>query len=111
MHEIGIIQDILHILEDKYKDKIVDIKKVEIEAGLLCNVQPILIQNAYEAVIASESKYSNIELDVKLLPIIAFCQKCEENFEVMRHKFVCKCGEPSRTIVQGEELRISRIDF
>lgn len=111
MHEVAIIQDILRTLEDKYSDKIKAIKKVEIEAGLLCSVQPILIQNAYEAMIASEPKFANIELDVKLLPIIAYCKKCNVNFEVIRHKFVCECGEPTRSIIQGEELRISRIDF
>lgn len=111
MHEVAIIQDILQTLEDNYSDRISSIKKVEIEAGLLCSVQPILIQNAYEAMISYEPKFANIELDVKLLPIIAYCNNCNSNFEVVRHKFVCDCGEPSRNIVQGEELRISRIDF
>jgi hydrogenase nickel incorporation protein HypA/HybF len=111
MHEVAIIQDILQTLEANYSDKITKIKKVEIEAGLLCSVQPILIQNAYEAIIASEPKFANIELDVKILPIIAYCKSCNNNFEVVRHKFVCKCGEATRKIIQGEELRISRIDF
>ncbi|MEN9684722.1 MAG: hypothetical protein RLZZ28_508 [Bacteroidota bacterium] len=111
MHEIAIIQDILTTLEENYKDKIDLIKNVEIEAGLLCNVQPILIQNAYQAMIGSSARFANIELTVKLLPIIAYCNNCKKEFAVIKHKFVCDCGTPSQTIVQGEELRISRIDF
>ncbi|CAI9429758.1 Hydrogenase maturation factor HypA [Candidatus Ornithobacterium hominis] len=111
MHEISIVRNIISNLEEQYQDRLQEISKVKIEAGLLCNVQPILIQNAFEALILEDIRLENIDLEVVLLPVIANCKKCEKDFEVKLHKFVCSCGEPSRDIIQGEELRISQVDF
>lgn len=112
MHEVSIVRDIIQNLEAHYKDRFSEISTVKIEAGLLCNVQPILIQNAFEALRIEDPKLDNIDLQVVLLPIIAHCKNCDEDFEVKLHKFVCpKCDTPSRDIVQGEELRISSVAF
>ncbi|QNL50877.1 hydrogenase maturation nickel metallochaperone HypA [Olivibacter sp. SDN3] len=111
MHEITIVRDIFKVLEEEYPNNYRDIIKVEIHAGLLSNVQPILIQNAFEAFIEDEPQYADTELEVKLLPIIAHCANCARDFEVHLHRFVCPCGKPSDKIVQGEELQISQVIF
>lgn len=111
MHEVPIVRDIFNTLQQTYADRFDKIMKVQVEAGLLCNVQPILIQNAFEALILDEPHLAEIDLEVVLLPIIAYCEKCSKNFEVRRHRFVCECGAPSRKVVQGEELRISKVEF
>ncbi|MBV7530925.1 hydrogenase maturation nickel metallochaperone HypA [Chitinophaga sp. sic0106] len=111
MHEVPIVRDIFNTLQESHPDKFDRILKVQVEAGLLCNVQPILIQNAFEALIRDEPHLAHIDLEVVLLPIIAHCETCHQQFEVIRHKFVCACGTPSRKIVQGEELRISKVEF
>lgn len=111
MHEVAIIKNIVQTLEENYGGRLDSIVCVEIEAGLLSNVQPVLIQNAYEALILDEPKLAEIELRVKQLPIIAHCDDCDKDFEVIRHRFVCDCGKPSREIMQGDELRISKVDF
>jgi hydrogenase nickel incorporation protein HypA/HybF len=111
VHEVAIIEDIVRTLEEQYADRVMNISKVEIEAGLLCNVQPILIQNAYEALVASMPSMVNIELSIKVLPIIAYCKECKANFDVIKYTFVCSCGTPSKQIIQGEELRISKVFF
>ncbi|MDY3521857.1 hydrogenase maturation nickel metallochaperone HypA [Riemerella anatipestifer] len=111
MHEVPIVKDIVRNLEEHYGDRFKEISKVKVEAGLLSNVQPILIQNAFEAMIIEDPRLENIDLEVVLLPIIAYCSNCDKDFEVKRHKFVCDCGTPSRMIKQGEELRISEVEF
>ncbi|NML20846.1 hydrogenase maturation nickel metallochaperone HypA [Pseudoflavitalea sp. G-6-1-2] len=111
MHEVAIIRDILQTLEAHHGDKLDRITKVQIEAGLLCNVQPILIQNAFEAMRIEEPKLAELDLEVKLLPVIAFCKSCNKEFPVQLNRFVCECGAPSNTIIQGEELRISKVEF
>lgn len=111
MHELSIVRDIFRTLEEAYPGRMQDIIKVEIEAGLLCNIQPILIQNAFEAYVHDEELFQDLELEVKLLPIIAYCKVCTMNFEVHYHRFVCTCGQPSDQIIQGEELRISKVMF
>ena len=111
MHEISIVRNVFETLQEVYPDKFDRITKVQIEAGLLSNIQPILIQNAFEALLMEEPGLADIELEVLLLPIIAHCEICDKDFEVKRHKFVCACGTPSKKIVQGEELQISRVEF
>lgn len=111
MHELSIVKDIFDTLKEAYPDRYEYIEKINIEAGLLSNVQPILIQNAFEAYILDDERFRNTELEVVQLPIIAKCQKCQKDFEVKYHRFVCPCGEPSTTIVQGEELRINKVTF
>ena len=108
---MSIIKNIIQTLEENYEDRMDSIVSVEIEAGLLSNVQPVLIQNAYEALILDEPKLADVELKVKQLSIIAYCEHCNKDFEVIRHRFVCECGKSSRNIVQGDELRISKVDF
>ncbi|WGQ09977.1 hydrogenase maturation nickel metallochaperone HypA [Pedobacter gandavensis] len=111
MHEIAIVKDIFKTLEQAYPETYHQISKIKIQAGLLCNVQPILIQNAFEAFVLEETRFRETELEIELLPIIAYCKSCTSNFEVRFHKFVCSCGQPSDQIVQGEELRISQVIF
>lgn len=111
MHEISVVRNIFNTLEDAYPDRYNSITRVEIEAGLLSNIQPILIQNAFEALKLDEPKLADVDLEVRLLPIIAHCTECQKDFEVVQHRFICPCGTPSKTIVQGEELQISKVEF
>lgn len=112
MHELSIVKDIFDTLIENYDEKIDDITKIEITAGLLSNVQPILIKNAFAAFIEENTAYKDIELEVKVTEIEAFCEKCNKTFVVKYHKFVCEdCSTPSAIIVKGTELHISQVFF
>ncbi|MCW3467819.1 hydrogenase maturation nickel metallochaperone HypA/HybF [Chitinophaga nivalis] len=111
MHEVPIIREMVKMLQEQYPDKFSQIIKVTVEAGLLSNVQPVLIQNAFEALVLENDFLKDIDLEVVTLPIIAHCDACDKNFTVTKHRFICGCGKPAREIVQGKELRISRVDF
>ncbi|SFJ75103.1 hydrogenase maturation nickel metallochaperone HypA/HybF [Myroides guanonis] len=111
MHELSIVKDIFSTLEEHYQTKINDIQKVQITAGLLSNVQPILIQNAFDAFIHDNEVYNDMDLEVVVNDIIAHCDNCDKDFKVEFHRFVCSCGTPSTNIVQGNELFISKVIF
>lgn len=111
MHETGIVQDMFDTLRDEYPERYQEIVKIQLEAGLLSNIQPILIQNAFEAYIMEDIRFKDTELEVKVLPILAFCEVCQQSFEVVFHRFVCDCGTPSTQVIQGEELRITQVTF
>ncbi|NQD71740.1 hydrogenase maturation nickel metallochaperone HypA [Sphingobacterium shayense] len=111
MHELSIVKDIFQTLEQAYPETYKDIIKIEIQAGLLSNIQPVLIQNAFEAYIEEFQEYKKLELEVTILPIIAHCAVCNNTFEVKYHRFVCECGVSSDNIIQGEELKISKVTF
>lgn len=111
MHELSIVKDIFSTLEEHYQAKIHDVQKVQITAGLLSNVQPILIQNAFDAFIHDNEVYNDMDLEVVVNDIIAHCDTCDKDFKVEFHRFVCSCGAPSTNIVQGNELFISKVIF
>lgn len=111
MHELKIINTLLAMIQDKYGSDLASIVKIQVEAGLMSNAQPILIQNAFEALIQERKELAHIDLEVIQLPIIAYCDNCSENFQVQHFKFICSCGEPSRKMIQGDELRVSKVEF
>ncbi len=112
MHELSIVKDIFSTLEEHYNARVEDIQKIQVTAGLLSNVQPVLIQNAFDAFIVSNQIYQNMELEVIVNDIIAHCQHCNKDFKVEYHRFVCPdCDTPSTDIIQGNELYISKVMF
>lgn len=111
MHEISLVRNILRTLEAEFPDRIRTMQRIQIKAGLLSNVQPILLQNAFEAVIVDEPQYAHVALDVVILPILVQCDKCGKTNEVEQYRFICACGEPCRNVIQGEELLISEVEF
>lgn len=111
MHELSIVKDVFDTLEEHYPSNLENIEKIQITAGLLSNVQPVLIQNAFDAFIAENKTYGHMELEVLVKAIIAHCKVCNSDFPVHYHRFICPCGEPSADIVQGNELYISKVIF
>lgn len=112
MHEMSIVKDIFDTLRREYEAKADDIQKIQVTAGLLSNVQPVLIQNAFDAYIADSPEHKEMELEVVVNEIIAHCAQCDKDFKVKYHRFVCDdCGSPTTDIVQGTELYISKVIF
>ncbi|ARK12830.1 hydrogenase maturation nickel metallochaperone HypA [Fibrella sp. ES10-3-2-2] len=111
MHEISLVRNIFRTLEDEFPTDVNRIRGIYLKAGLLSNVQPILMQNAFAAVLEDEPKYQQTSLHVEVLPILIYCDVCDKTTEVQQYKFVCSCGKPSRNVVQGEELLISKVEF
>lgn len=111
MHELSIVKDIFDTLEGHYGSRVEDVQQIQVTAGLLSNVQPVLIQNAFDAFITENRGYADMELEVIVNDILAYCDDCQKNFPVHYHRFVCSCGRSSSTIVQGNELYISKVIF
>jgi len=111
MHEISLVRNIFKTLEDEFPQDLNRIRTITLRVGLLANVQPILMQNAFQAVLEDEPRYRNTRLTVDVLPILIFCEDCQKTTEVQQYRFVCTCGKPSRQVIQGEELLISSVEF
>ena len=112
MHEISLVRNIFKTLEDEFPGEIDKVRGIHLTVGLLSNVQPILMQNAFEAVLLDEPKYNKASLHVTVLSVLVHCDDCNKDSEVQQYKFACAiCGKPSKNIVQGEELLISKVEF
>jgi hydrogenase nickel incorporation protein HypA/HybF len=111
MHEISLVRNIFKTLEDEFPGEIDRVRQIYLTVGLLSNVQPILMQNAFQAVLEDEPLYNKASLEVEVLPVLIHCSECGKITEVQHYKFVCSCGKPSRNIIQGEELLIKKVEF
>ncbi|MFD1615298.1 hydrogenase maturation nickel metallochaperone HypA/HybF [Gelatiniphilus marinus] len=111
MHEIYLIRSTFERIEEEFPEKFERVSEIHLKVGLLSNVQPILITNAFKAFVMEFPQYYNTKLIVDTLPVIIEC-KCGERTEVEKNRFVCaSCNSPCRNIVQGEELYINEINF
>jgi hydrogenase nickel incorporation protein HypA/HybF len=111
MHEISLVRNIFKTLEDEFPGETDRVRGIHLTVGLLSNIQPILMQNAFEAILEDEHRYDKCSLYVEVLPVLIHCDECNAITEVLNYKFACICGKPSRNIIQGEELLISKVEF
>ena len=111
MHEISLVRNIFKTLEDEFPGQVNKVRGIYLTVGILGNVQPILMQNAFQAVLEDEPRYNQATLHMEVLPVLVYCNDCNKTTEVFNYKFVCSCGKPTKHITQGEELLISKVEF
>ena len=113
MHEISLVRNIFNTLESEFsKEELDTMTAIHLRVGLLANVEPILMQNAFEAVTTAEEKYQTVQLNVELIPIEIHCEDCDNNSTIENYKFACStCGKPNNNVVKGTELLIHQVQF
>ena len=113
MHEISLVRSIFNTLEEEFsEEELKNLKAIDLKVGLLSNVEPILMQNAFEAVTTAEEKFQTVTLNVIKIPIEIYCETCNTNSAIENYKFACSsCGKPNNNIVKGEELLIHQVHF
>jgi len=75
MHEISLVRNIFRTLEDEFPGEIERVRGIHLSIGLLSNVQPILMQNAFEAVLEDQPLSNKTSLHVEVLPILIHCDE------------------------------------
>lgn len=112
MHEVSLVRTIFRTLEEEFSPQELDrLMGIDLKIGLLSNVHPILMQNAFAAVTEDHDRYRQVELNITEVPIRIRCQTCGEVSEVKNYVFTCSNGHPSNNIIEGEELLIERVYF
>jgi len=113
MHEISLVRSIFNTLESEFsKEELDSITAVNLKVGLLSNVEPLLMQNAFEAVTTAEEKFQAVKLNIELVPIEIHCEDCDTNSTIENYKFACStCGKPNNNVVKGTELLIHQVHF
>jgi hydrogenase nickel incorporation protein HypA/HybF len=114
MHEISLVRNIFNTLRSEFTaEEVNSIRRINLTAGVLSNIEPRLMQNAFEAVIATElPQLSAATLHITTLPVVIYCPDCDLRTEVQQYKFICsQCGKPSNQVVQGDELLISGVEL
>ncbi|RMF01667.1 MAG: hydrogenase maturation nickel metallochaperone HypA, partial [Bacteroidetes bacterium] len=81
MHEISLVRQIFRTLDEQFTPtELQALKRIKLKVGLLANVEPTLLQNAYAAVLATDRQaQAGVELEVELVPIQIACPSCREH--------------------------------
>lgn len=111
MHELGIVYEIVRVVDDVVKEN--DIKKVEkiiLEVGQLSMAIPRFLEECYPAAVDG-TDYEDTELEIEILTAMAQCKHCGNVYAVVDENKVCpKCGTKDHyQIMSGQEFNIKEI--
>ncbi len=113
MHEISMVNSIFKTLEQEFdKEELQMLESIRMKIGAMANIEPTLMQNAFDAVVESTGQYRDVKLIMDLVPVEIYCRKCDHASEVQNYIFKCgECGEPSNNVVKGTEFLIHEVTF
>lgn len=113
MHETSIVNSIMRTLEMEFEEeKLNKMKSIHLKVGVLSNIEPRLLHNAYGAYNYCGSKYHNVALHIESTDIKIQCETCNHITKVENYRFLCEnCERPSKNIIQGEEMLIHKVEF
>lgn len=113
MHETSIVHSIMRTLEQEFEaEKLAKMTAIHLKVGVLSNIEPRLLHNAYSAYHLSNPHYSHVELVIRSTSIKISCERCGHITNVENYRFICaKCEKPSKNIIQGEEMLIHQVAF
>ena len=113
MHETSIVNSIIRTLEHEFKaEKLNRMKSIHLKVGILSNIEPRLLYNAYEASHMMNPKYQNVKLEIEMTELKIQCEVCDHITDVQKYRFICdNCKKPSKNVIQGEEMLIHKVEF
>ncbi|MEX0274220.1 MAG: hydrogenase maturation nickel metallochaperone HypA [Flavobacteriaceae bacterium] len=113
MHETSIVNSIIRTLEQEFEaEKLHKMKAIHLKVGILSNIEPRLLHNAYGAYNQEGSRYYNVALHIESTPLRIQCEVCNHVTDVKNYRFVCdNCERPSKNVIQGEEMLIHKVEF
>ena len=113
MHEGGIVARMLELAEETARSQGArTIHKIGLRIGALSAVVPEALFFAFEALRVG-TMAENAELEVEWIPVVAYCEDCDLEFETDDRFgiYLCPhCGEPTAEMRRGDELEISFLE-
>ncbi|WP_339715159.1 hydrogenase maturation nickel metallochaperone HypA [uncultured Kriegella sp.] len=113
MHETSIVNSILRTLEQEFEtEKLNKMKTIHLKVGILSNIEPRLLYNAYEASQMMNPEYHHVKLKIEMTELKIECEVCDHITDVKNYRFICdNCERPSKNVIQGEEMLIHKVEF
>ncbi len=113
MHETSIVNSIMRTLELEFEaEKLAKLSGIYLKVGILSNIEPRLLHNAYSAFHLTNPGYPDAELHIESTELKIQCNACNHITQVKNYRFICEnCGLPSKNVIQGEEMLIHKVEF
>ena len=112
MHEVSLARNIIQTLQQEFSSEELDkLTAIDLKVGLLSNVEPVLMKNAFGVVAEEQPNYKHVKLDIEVVPVKIKCEVCGTISDVHNYVFKCANGHPCTNIIEGNELRIEKVHF
>jgi hydrogenase nickel incorporation protein HypA/HybF len=112
MHELGIAQNILQIVQQSISEKqAADVRSIRIRIGLLSGVVPDSLGFCFGAIV-SDTEMKRASLEIEQIPITSECRDCRNRFQMTEFEFSCPaCKSTNLELISGRELEIVEIEL
>jgi hydrogenase nickel incorporation protein HypA/HybF len=103
----------MRTLEQEFEaQKLNKMKAIHLKVGILSNIEPRLLYNAYSAYHLTNPRYHHVKLHVESTSLKIQCEVCNHITDVKNYRFICEnCERPSKNVIQGEEMLIHKVEF
>ncbi|BCN31797.1 hydrogenase maturation nickel metallochaperone HypA/HybF [Anaeromicropila herbilytica] len=110
MHELGVVIDVIHTVENfAKKNEVTKIEKLVLQIGELSSMIPRYIEACYPAAVEG-TMLENTKLEIEVLPGNGICRKCNKVFNLIEHHNRCpECHSNDFEILCGREFMIKEI--
>jgi hydrogenase nickel incorporation protein HypA/HybF len=110
MHELGIVYEIIKVVDGFVRDnQLTKVEKIVLEIGQLSQAIPRFIEECYPAAI-SGTQYEETRLEIQILPANGRCTQCAEIYNIVEHRKICpKCQSVEFCLISGQEFEIKEI--
>lgn len=111
MHEMSIAQGILDIvLKTAAEHNAVKVNSIKLLIGEMTRVEPESLRFGFTA-LAADTIANGAELEIAIVPLMAKCSSCGEQFTVERYSFLCPlCHSANILVVSGRELAVDYLE-
>ena len=114
MHETDMTKALILSIKDWREEQPEQhqIEKIHLVVGEFTCVEPASLKFAFE-VQTRNTFLEGVELVIKDIPLIAFCQGCQQEYKPqIGLQYSCPdCKSPMEDIRSGRELKIDRIEY
>jgi hydrogenase nickel incorporation protein HypA/HybF len=112
MHEMGIVQSIMDILEEQAKiHNAKKVVRVNLEFGVLTAVMPEAIRFAFD-VLSKGTVAEEADINITIIPLKMRCMDCNEEHTLHEYQPICpSCSSAAILILEGrDEMRIASLE-
>lgn len=112
MHELGVTESIAGIvLRHANMNGARRVLKVNIKLGELTGIVDHYV-NFYWDMVTKDTIAQGAELNFIKVPVVAYCQRCREEFRVQEYDLTCpRCGDLASDLISGKEFMVESIEI
>ncbi len=112
MHELSVVQALLREIDAiAIANDAAAVRRVTVQIGPLCGVDPALLASAFEAA-RGLGLTAGTELVFESLAVKVRCRECGEDSTVTPNRLLCgSCGGYRTTLLTGDELLLRRVEL